>query len=75
MAASQVAVETGGKSCPRLRISVPAVVSGMAPSCTTSIRYPNAAVSVVLGCTKNTVVPREPLRGAGSMILKPFSFM
>ena len=27
---------------------------------------------MVLGCTKNTVVPREPLRGALSMILKPF---
>ena len=26
---------------------------------------------MVFGCTKKTVVPREPLRGALSMILKP----
>ena len=42
-------------------------------SCTTSTRNPNGASSRDFGWTKNTVVPRDPLRGALSMILNPFA--
>src|SRR5260370_39764765 len=44
-------------------------------SSSTSIRKPNGASSRDFGCTKKTVVPREPGRGASSMILKPLSRM
>ena len=40
-------------------------------SCTTSISTSKGASGRALGCTKNTVVPREPGRGAASRMRRP----
>src|SRR6266702_583156 len=46
-----------------------------AGSSTTSMRNPKAFSARDFGCTKNTVVPREPGRGAASMMVNPLDFM